>query len=457
MVAVIDLGHVVPIKNVAVAMQGGSWNPGLAGIEIHSDSVRVAKDNGGKRVGQNEGRPAASKWMVLFRSANPKIWNTTVRNGSEIAVPIANVSDRVKYLKMSCGNEYVIVPITKDKLLRPLTQAIIDEEGIGWFGDNKFGFDGCHLGIFNRAWNQMQAGVVKFGLTGPGQLDITGWGFGHLATWNRQGFCWAGKPIPSTVFEISVTTTHLTPVEQKALPGLAGSETAGIEKMVSTSPARGTDTLAAANGQKGDEIGSDHPHLTTSILKKKLHGKVAYDSKTGEFVLRYDWTSKRQLDDFDLTKAKPGLLRGVLALRPGDSIRHVVDFQAVKIAVPVLVPIMKGMIIQTSGGASARVGGANPDTMCLGDGHGESGLIVPDSQRKGIQQIRLTLERNRLAFAYGNGNSPSQLGRPVTDFHAGQVELFGGEVGFQYGVLVFAGTLDKEWVAKLLSDSESKN
>ena len=112
-------------------------------------------------------------------------------------------------------------------------------------------------------------------------------------------------------------------------------------------------------------------------------------------------------------------MRGVLVLRPGDSIRHVVDFQEVKIAVPVLVPTMKGMIIKTSGGASARVGGANPDTMYLGDGHGESGLIVPNSQRRGVQPFRFAVEQNRLGFAYGmeiiraSWEEPSPISMPV--------------------------------------------
>lgn len=211
-------------------------------------------------------------------------------------------------------------------------------------------------------------------------------------------------------------------------------------------------SAASASRQKINGNHSDHRRLTT-LLKKKLHGRVAYNPKTGELVLTYDWAS-RQLDDFDLAKAEPVLMRGVLALRPGDSIRHVADFQEVKIAVPVLVPSMAGIIIRSSGGASARVAGANCDTMYLDDGRGELALIVPDSQRRGIQQILVTLERNHLKFTYGNGNNPSQLGKPVTDFHAGQVELFGGSVGFRYGPLTFAGTLDDDWVKKLLSPSK---
>ncbi len=221
-------------------------------------------------------------------------------------------------------------------------------------------------------------------------------------------------------------------------------------------PAKGTDNAAVAKKRKTKENSPDPLQITTAMLKKKLHGKVAYNPKTGELVLTYDWASRKQLDDFDLTRAKPTLMRGVLVLRAGDSMRHVVDFQEVIIAVPVVVPSMRGMIIRTSGGASASVGGANPDTMYLGGGAGASALIVPDSQRKGIQYIRLTLERTRLVFQYGHGNNPSQLANAVTDFHAGQVELFGGDVGFQYGMLVLIGTIDKHWAIQFLSQPDAK-
>lgn len=39
MVAVVDLGRVVPIQSAVVVMEGGNWNPGLAGIEIHETKL----------------------------------------------------------------------------------------------------------------------------------------------------------------------------------------------------------------------------------------------------------------------------------------------------------------------------------------------------------------------------------------------------------------------------------
>jgi hypothetical protein len=133
-------------------------------------------------------------------------------------------------------------------------------------------------------------------------------------------------------------------------------------------------------------------------LKKRLRGKVAYDAKTKRFVLMYDWRSENQLKDFVLGNAKPVLTQQTLVMRTGDSIRHIIDFAEVAIAVQVRVPKMQGMMIKTSGGAYARVGGLYPDTMYVGiDGGGDAQqFIVPDNQRTGVQPVKFTVEQSRL-------------------------------------------------------------
>ncbi len=205
--------------------------------------------------------------------------------------------------------------------------------------------------------------------------------------------------------------------------------------------------VTEAIGEKTEEKESKkNPARLLALLKKNLHARVAYDAKSKQIVLMYDWTSKQQLEDFDLQNAKVPFTRGRLSLRPGESIRHLVDFKEVTIAVPVLVPQMRGEVLKTSGGVVASVGGANPDTMYLRGGGGDMlAMIVPEVQRKGIQPIMITITPTRLAFAYGVGK-PSQLGKAVTDFHAGQVELFGGGMGFQYGKLVLTGVIDDKWL-----------
>ena len=244
----------------------------------------------------------------------------------------------------------------------------------------------------------------------------------------------------------------------QALPQLTGLMKDKVEKRVAELGLSSGAELAESNPEakssgRSQRDGADHLRLMKA-LKKKLHGKVAFDSKTGVFVLTYDWKSHNQLKDFEVAGGQPMLVRGELGLRGGDSIRHVVDFKEVTVAVPILVSAMKGTIIKTSGGVTASVGGWGSDTIYLNDGKNTSQFIVPDGQRKGIQPVRLAVAQDRLGFEYGNG-TPSQVGKAVSNFRAGQVELHGGEVGFQYGKLILAGVIDKEWAARLLSKSNA--
>jgi hypothetical protein len=214
----------------------------------------------------------------------------------------------------------------------------------------------------------------------------------------------------------------------------------------------GESKVAGAKATKADEAtggksaAKKSPAAVLALLRKKLHAKVTYSSKTGYFALMYDWNSKQQLQDFDLHNAKVSFTRGSLALQAGESARHVVDFKEVALAAPVLVPEMRGVLVRTTGGAQARLGGQWPDTIYLEGGGGDDPHdVVSDKVRKGIQPIQVTVTQTRLGFLYGSGK-PSVLTKPVVAFHAGQVELFGGDKGFQYGKLVVMGMIDDVWL-----------
>ncbi len=185
-----------------------------------------------------------------------------------------------------------------------------------------------------------------------------------------------------------------------------------------------------------------------AAIKKKLRGKFSYNSKTGEISLQYDWSSKNQLLDFDLGDTEPTLAEDGLAVPAGGVLRHVMEFQGLAVMVPVLVPSMQGTPLKTSGGLEAKLGGGNPDTIFLSDSSETKGMIVPDDQRKGIQWIHVIAAPSHLEFVYGDRSKPSRLGLGVTNFHAGSLELWGGNLGFQYGPLVLTGKMDRGWVAR---------
>jgi WD40 repeat protein len=70
----------------------------------------------------------------------------------------------------------------------------------------------------------------------------------------------------------------------------------------------------------------------TPALQKKLHGQVAYNQKTGELTLTYDFKDEDQLKDFDAGTDKPVIENGTLRCQGAEAIKHVVHFKTLKVS-----------------------------------------------------------------------------------------------------------------------------
>ncbi|MBL8794998.1 MAG: hypothetical protein JNM56_13900, partial [Planctomycetia bacterium] len=153
---------------------------------------------------------ASGDWLVLFASDDPRIWNRDVDEGpNRFARSLFGVPNAVHYLRLRRGDDYVIIAMDKARL----TQTS-DDGHYGWEGTNHTDSGAHHLGIYSRV----------LPATGQGDISVRilpwcrGWGFGHRAFVNNgQGYCWDGKPIPPTVFEIAVKPGRLTAEESKRL------------------------------------------------------------------------------------------------------------------------------------------------------------------------------------------------------------------------------------------------
>jgi hypothetical protein len=182
--------------------------------------------------------------------------------------------------------------------------------------------------------------------------------------------------------------------------------------------------------------------LSTAMIRKKLRGKAAYNAKTGELSLSYDFLNRAQLQDFECEKAHPVTAHGMVALGAGDSIVHVVQFKTLSLAGIVSLRQMKGEVAGTSGGVSIRLGDPARDTLSLHTaGEDPLQLLVPDKERSGVLPFGLQIDGRRLIVYWGT----SKLGKPVSTPLAGRVELHGGEKGFAFGNLNFRGQLDEAW------------
>jgi hypothetical protein len=146
-------------------------------------------------------------WQVIFCSANPHIWDQEVNgNPNHFARRLSGVADDVRYLRMRKDSDFVIVSIAKNRLKQ---QG--DDGRFGWTGMANLDSDALHLGIHDKKMRCRRGDICIRSLPW-----FSGWGFGHKHFVNNdQGYCWDGKPIPPTVFEIAVKGGALTDAEAK--------------------------------------------------------------------------------------------------------------------------------------------------------------------------------------------------------------------------------------------------
>ncbi len=160
----------------------------------------------------DEGAPP-SGWTVLFRSDDPAVWNTD-SPGRSFAVPVWRAHSKVRHLRlkrMDTG-ESLIVPIAREQLARQPRSP--GEKEVLWSGTAGKESGGYHLGIIQGPAIQWPEAIAVSNQGGA----FTGSGFGHKIGFDdRQYYCWQGKEIPKTSFEVAITADPLTAEEKGSL------------------------------------------------------------------------------------------------------------------------------------------------------------------------------------------------------------------------------------------------
>lgn len=168
--------------------------------------------------------PGPKDWLVVFKSSDPSIWNSNVKDESRFAIPLADVPAGIKHLRLTRTDtgEYVVVPVTKGKL-----------DGLDMDGASGYGWNGTctvqnklrALGVYSRKDHSTKGSPldrpgVFFALVAHG-AGYSGWGFGHVNFKGdeQQYYGWAGQEIARTSFEIAVKGGSLSPEEEKHLLG----------------------------------------------------------------------------------------------------------------------------------------------------------------------------------------------------------------------------------------------
>ena len=174
----------------------------------------------GQAPDKKDAKPAPARWTVLFRHDDPAVWGKNAKNteGKQVAIPLRFAPADFRYLRlrrMDTG-EAQILPLTLEQLENGKPGD--KEDAFWWNGTSKFGWGGLHLGIVQAPRHKFPAPKGKIGVMTEGWDLFTGSGFGHKCAVNDgQYYCWRGKEIRRTVFEIAVSKGPLSPAEKRDL------------------------------------------------------------------------------------------------------------------------------------------------------------------------------------------------------------------------------------------------
>src|SRR5262249_18734437 len=111
-------------------------------------------------------------WKVIFRSADPAIWNDDVNKGKDhFAMSLDLAPDELRFLRLKdvTSGDFVIIETTKQNLGK---QG--DDGKYGWNGANQLHFKARYLGIYHTIW---QRGDREDPMVCV-RPDARGWGFG---------------------------------------------------------------------------------------------------------------------------------------------------------------------------------------------------------------------------------------------------------------------------------------
>ena len=172
--------------------------------------------------------------------------------------------------------------------------------------------------------------------------------------------------------------------------------------------------------------------VTQALLKKKFVGKAAFNPRTNELTLLYDFANKDQLKDFNLGDAKPVVAKGAVSLEAATDIQHVAVFKTLTVTWVVV----SGKYVDVRTTSKVRVYGWG-SVIVDGQG-GQEDLGGP---LQGATPFKLAVSEKRVALEVG-----TKKGAMVRDVpQAGQLILGGGPAGNQFSKLTLTGKLDEEW------------
>ncbi len=178
--------------------------------------------------------------------------------------------------------------------------------------------------------------------------------------------------------------------------------------------------------------------------------RPTYDAKTGEMKLVYDFSDAKQLKDFEFDKdCKPAVQKGVLMVRGGEQVTHVVKFNTASVSFIVLCE-GQGDCFKTSNNTVLHfLEGAGFQFF-----HGGKLLAFKAAKQlvvgHSVPVENLTVTEKRCSVTVGK----TEVGGAVDKGTFGQFTLMGKEAKAGFSALRVIGTIDPEWAKEFFADKK---
>lgn len=185
-----------------------------------------------------------------------------------------------------------------------------------------------------------------------------------------------------------------------------------------------------------------------TVLKKKFQGRSAYNIKTGELTLIYDFLKKEQLKDFTFKAGNPIVANKALFLDGSDAMTHIAQFKSFAVIGVVGIKSLKATGIGSTNGTLFGTGGEKLDAIYLNvPGTPLLSSIVPASLRSGRIPFQFSITPEKTAVRWGTERMTHETIKK-NDTH--QVMLTGGTEGAAFGNLIITGVPEPKWFKDFL-------
>lgn len=184
--------------------------------------------------------------------------------------------------------------------------------------------------------------------------------------------------------------------------------------------------------------------------------KPTYDAKTGVLKLSYDFSDAKQLKDFTFADdVKPAIQKGVLTVKGGDEIQHVVKFKTLSVNVVV---VLGGEEVPLKTSGDYWVYAAGKDQTVIDVCYGKSGdtFIAGKGLGRKVHGTNTPLAitewfvgDTKVGLKAGNIDVS---GKKKSDAAPGQLILAAKSAPNQFSKLTVSGTVDPEWAKAFFAD-----